>query len=163
MSCALWATCVKYPNPICPKWNLTRAEISLCVTLDTLIIREDLSRISSVHTCQAIISSAFPSILVQGSLHTARSIYQYEGVGAFYRGFLLNQMVWVPFNAVYLPLWEASKRACARFSGAGSVEKLDVRYELGSAFLCSAFAAGLTNPMVSAFLQIVGNVFILFT
>ncbi|KAG0558748.1 hypothetical protein KC19_10G051000 [Ceratodon purpureus] len=94
-----------------------------------------------------------------GSLHTARSIYQYEGVGAFYRGFLLNQMVWVPFNAVYLPLWEASKRACARFSGAGSVEKLDVRYELGSAFLCSAFAAGLTNPMdvIKTRLQVQGK------
>lgn len=107
------------------------------------------------NACQTMILSAFTSF-VQGSLHTARSIYQHEGIRAFYRGFLLNQMVWVPFNAVYLPLWEASKRACARFSGAGSVEKLDVRYELGSAFFCSAFAAGLTNPMVSAFPQTVG-------
>lgn len=65
-------------------------------------------------------------------------------------------MVWILFNAAYLPLWEASYRECARFSGAGSVEKLDVRYELGSAFLCSGFAAGLTNPMVSFFSQTMG-------
>ncbi len=78
-----------------------------------------------------------------------RSIYQHEGIGAIYRGFLLAQMVWGPYNAVYLPLWEATKRACVWYSGAESVEKLKIHYELGSSFLSSAFAAGLTNPMVS--------------
>lgn len=88
--------------------------------------------------------------MFQGSLHTAKTIFQHEGISAFYRGFLLNQMVWVPFNAVYLPLWETSKRMCSRLSGVDAVEKLDVQYELGSAFFCSAFAAALTNPMVSS-------------
>ncbi len=78
-----------------------------------------------------------------------RSIYQQEGIGAMYRGFLLAQMVWGPYNAVYLPLWEATKRACVWYSGAESVEKLSIHYELSSSFLSSAFAAGLTNPMVS--------------
>jgi hypothetical protein len=48
-----------------------------------------------------------------------------------------------------LPLWEATKRACVWYSGAESVEKLNIHYELSSSFLSSAFAAGLTNPMVS--------------
>jgi len=82
-------------------------------------------------------------------MHVVRSIYQQEGIGAMYRGFLLAQMVWGPYNAVYLPLWEATKRACVWYSGAESVEKLNIHYELSSSFLSSAFAAGLTNPMVS--------------
>jgi len=89
------------------------------------------------------------NLCLQGSLHVVRSIYQHEGIGAIYRGFLLAQMVWGPYNAVYLPLWEATKRACVWYSGAESVEKLNIHYELGSSFLSSAFAAGLTNPMVS--------------
>lgn len=83
----------------------------------------------------------------KGSLHTARSMYHQEGIRAFYKGFLLNQMVWVPFNAVYLPLWEFSKRVCAQVSQVDSLEDLAIQYELGSAFFCSAFAASLTNPM----------------
>lgn len=83
-------------------------------------------------------------------MHAVKSIYHHEGIGALYRGFLLAQLVWGPYNAVYLPLWEGTKRACVRFSGAESVEKLGVHYELGSSFLSSAFAAGLTNPMVSS-------------
>ncbi len=89
------------------------------------------------------------NLCLQGSLHVVRSIYQQEGIGAMYRGFLLAQMVWGPYNAVYLPLWEATKRACVWYSGAESVEKLNIHYELSSSFLSSAFAAGLTNPMVS--------------
>lgn len=84
----------------------------------------------------------------QGSVHAVKTIVAHEGVGALYRGFVLAQLVWGPYNAVYLPLWEANKRLCVRLSGAESVEKLGVQYELGSAFVSSAFAAGLTNPMV---------------
>ena len=85
----------------------------------------------------------------QGSVHAVKTIVAHEGVGALYRGFVLAQLVWGPYNAVYLPLWEANKRLCVRLSGAESVEKLQVQYELGSAFVSSAFAAGLTNPMVN--------------
>jgi hypothetical protein len=94
-----------------------------------------------------------------GSLHVVRSIYQQEGIGAMYRGFLLAQMVWGPYNAVYLPLWEATKRACVWYSGAESVEKLNIHYELSSSFLSSAFAAGLTNPMdvIKTRLQVQGK------
>jgi len=81
-------------------------------------------------------------------VHAVKTIVKHEGFGALYRGFLLAQLVWGPYNAVYLPLWEANKRLCARLSGAESVEKLGVQYELGSAFVSSAFAAGVTNPMV---------------
>ncbi|KAG0622558.1 hypothetical protein M758_3G106800 [Ceratodon purpureus] len=94
-----------------------------------------------------------------GSIHTAKSIFQQEGLRAFYRGYLLNQMLCVPFNAVFMPLWEASKRACAQLSGAESVEKLELQYELGSAFFPSALAAALTNPMdvIKTRLQVQGK------
>jgi hypothetical protein len=63
-------------------------------------------------------------------------------------------MLCVPFNAVFMPLWEASKRTCARLSGAESTEKLEIQYELASAFFPSAFAAALTNPMVRVSLNL---------
>ena len=57
-------------------------------------------------------------------------------------------MLSMPFNAVFMPLWEASKRVCAELSGAGSVEKLEFQYEIGCSLFPSALAAALTNPMV---------------
>lgn len=94
-----------------------------------------------------------------GSVHAVKTILAHEGVGAMYRGFLLAQLVWGPYNAVYLPLWEANKRLCVRLSGAESVEKLSVQYELGSSFVSSAFAAGVTNPMdvIKTRLQVQGK------
>jgi hypothetical protein len=79
-------------------------------------------------------------------VHAVKTIVAHEGFGSLYRGFLLAQLVWGPYNAVYL--------LCVRLSGAESVEKLGVQYELGSSFVSSAFAAGLTNPMVNILPQI---------
>ncbi|CAM6106937.1 unnamed protein product [Calypogeia fissa] len=94
-----------------------------------------------------------------GSLHAIRTIYQHEGIAAFYRGFLLAQLVWGPYNAVYLPLWEGLKRTSVRFSGAESMQKLEVQYELGSAFIAASVAAALTNPadIVKTRLQVQGK------
>lgn len=60
----------------------------------------------------------------------------------------MNQMLCIPFNAVFMPLWEASKRTCAQLSGAESVEKLEIQYELASSLFPAAFAAAVTNPTV---------------
>lgn len=84
-------------------------------------------------------------------MHAARTIYQLEGAAALYRGFLLAQMVWGPYNAIYLPLWEASKKVAVKFSEAESKEKLAVQYELGSAFFSASIASALTNPAVSVY------------
>ena len=97
-------------------------------------------------------------MILQGSWHTAKSIYRHEGICALYRGYVLNQMVWGPFNAIYLPLWEASKRASVHFSGAESTKKLDIQYELGSAFYSAGLAAAMTNPMVFLALASQGRV-----
>lgn len=35
--------------------------------------------------------------------------------------YLLLQMVWGPFNAVFLPLWESGKRVAVQYTGVGSV------------------------------------------
>lgn len=58
-------------------------------------------------------------------------------------------MVWGPYNALYFPLWEGTKRLSMWYSGAESISQLDMRWELGSSFCSAAIAAGLTNPMVS--------------
>ncbi|BBN16303.1 hypothetical protein MPTK1_7g05190 [Marchantia polymorpha subsp. ruderalis] len=94
-----------------------------------------------------------------GSLHAARTIYQLEGAAALYRGFLLAQMVWGPYNAIYLPLWEASKKVAVKFSEAESKEKLAVQYELGSAFFSASIASALTNPadIIKTRLQVQGK------
>ncbi|KAL2613289.1 hypothetical protein R1flu_024981 [Riccia fluitans] len=95
----------------------------------------------------------------KGSLHALKTIVRMEGFSALYRGFFLAQMVWGPYNAVYLPLWEASKRVAVKFSGAESKEKLAVQYELGSAFFSSSIASALTNPadIVKTRIQIQGK------
>lgn len=95
----------------------------------------------------------------KGSLHAATKIYQVEGVRALYRGFGLAQMVWGPYNAIYLSLWEATKRAAARYSGVESVHKLDVHWELLSSFFSASCAAAITNPMdvIKTRLQVQGK------
>ena len=71
-----------------------------------------------------------------------------EGIRALYRGFGLAQLVWGPYNAIYLPLWEATKRGAAHYSGVKSVHELEVQWELLSSFFSASCAAALTNPMV---------------
>eukprot|EP00850_Spirogloea_muscicola_P009630 SM000054S18116 [mRNA] locus=s54:562759:563797:- [translate_table: standard] len=94
-----------------------------------------------------------------GSMHAARSILQHEGVGALYRGFMLAQMVWGPYNAIYLPLWEATKQAAVRCTGVKSKKDLKIQWELLSSLSSAAFAAGITNPMdvVKTRLQVQGK------
>ncbi|XP_024535125.1 mitochondrial substrate carrier family protein E-like [Selaginella moellendorffii] len=95
----------------------------------------------------------------KGSLDTVKIVYRQEGFGALYRGFLLAQMVWGPYNAIYLPLWETCKRFAARYSQVDSVEKLDIGYELGSSFFSASVAAAITNPMdvIKTRLQVQGK------
>ncbi|KAJ7564855.1 hypothetical protein O6H91_02G036600 [Diphasiastrum complanatum] len=95
----------------------------------------------------------------KGSLNTVTTIYKQEGIVAFYRGFLLAQMVWGPYNATYFPLWEATKRLSVWYSGAESIEKLDLHWELASSFCSASFAAAITNPMdvIKTRLQVQGK------
>ncbi len=76
----------------------------------------------------------------RGSLHAAATIARVEGLLALYRGFLITQAVWAPFNAVYLPLWEGGKRLGMSLSGVASAADLPLRYELAAALVSSAFA-----------------------
>eukprot|EP00898_Chlorokybus_atmophyticus_P007165 jgi/Chlat1/744/Chrsp104S00023 len=94
-----------------------------------------------------------------GSINTAVTVYRTEGWRALYRGFGMTQAVWMPFNAVFLPLWEGSKQLAAHYTGAASVHELAVEWELLSAFTSSAFAAAITNPMdiVKTRLQVQGK------
>ena len=57
----------------------------------------------------------------RGSLHAASVIARVEGPRALYTGFGVTQAVWAPFNAIYLPLWEGTKRLGVRVTGVPSV------------------------------------------
>ncbi|KAL3679750.1 hypothetical protein R1sor_022706 [Riccia sorocarpa] len=118
------------------------------VTVPTEIIRQ-----------RQMVQTAGEPGAYKGSLHTVKTIVGVEGFSALYRGFFLTQMVWGPYNAIYLPLWEASKAVAVKFSGAESKEKLQVQYELGSAFFSSAVASALTNPadIIKTRIQIQGK------
>ena len=113
-----------------------------------------------------------------GSLQTAALIARVEGPRALFRGFGVtqvrlphslqflstntsihaSQMVWAPFNAVFLPLWEGGKRLGVRVSGCGTLDQLPVQWELASSFLASALAAAISNPadVVKTRLQVAG-------
>ncbi|XP_024543461.1 mitochondrial substrate carrier family protein E-like [Selaginella moellendorffii] len=95
----------------------------------------------------------------KGSLDAARTIYAQEGLGALYRGFLLAQMVWGPYNAIYLPLWERTKMLAVRYTGVESKEQLGMHWELSSSFLSASVASACTNPMdvVKTRLQVQGK------
>eukprot|EP00249_Psilotum_nudum_P029082 c39297_g1_i1 orf=326-1261(+) len=95
----------------------------------------------------------------KGSFHAATSIYRQEGLKALYRGFGLAQMVWGPYNAIYLPLWEAAKSLAVSYSRVETKEKLDLHWELASSFSSASFAAAVTNPVdiVKTRLQVQGK------
>lgn len=61
------------------------------------------------------------------------------------------KLVWAPFNAVFLPLWEGLKRLGMRTTGAASATELPLRWEVGSALAASAFAAALSNVRAPVF------------
>ena len=42
--------------------------------------------------------------------HAARTIWSAQGVKGFYRGFVAMNCLWMPWNLIYLTLYEASKR-----------------------------------------------------
>eukprot|EP00897_Mesotaenium_endlicherianum_P007363 jgi/Mesen1/6655/ME000340S05817 len=116
--------------------------------LATLVQSSVMVPLEVIRTRQMVQSKAAEGAY-NGSWQTARTLYVHEGVGALYRGFLLAQLVWGPYNAMYLPLWEATKRGCTRLAGVPTVKELPVQWEAASAFSSAAFAAFMTNPMSS--------------
>lgn len=43
-------------------------------------------------------------------LHATKTIYSSQGISGFYRGFLAMNCLWMPWNLIYLTLYEAGKR-----------------------------------------------------
>lgn len=66
--------------------------------------------------------------------HAARTIWNAQGVKGFYRGFVAMNCLWMPWNVVYLSLYEAGKRKAHEHwqrEGSGSGTGLLQRYVRG--------------------------------
>ncbi|KAL4423639.1 hypothetical protein ABPG77_009226 [Micractinium sp. CCAP 211/92] len=50
-----------------------------------------------------------------GPLAAVRQVYAAAGVPGFFKGFLTMNALWLPWNLIYLPLYEASKRQVYRW------------------------------------------------
>jgi hypothetical protein len=65
--------------------------------------------------------------------HAARTIWNAQGVKGFYRGFVAMNCLWMPWNLIYLSLYEAGKRTASEYrqhdgSGAGPGSGASWRY-----------------------------------
>lgn len=74
--------------------------------------------------------------------HCGYVMMQKEGVSSIYRGFLLHQFLWGPFNAIFWPMYEKSKSIFVEEEETNSVYK----YALCS-FASAAIAGAVTNPV----------------
>ena len=83
----------------------------------------------------------------KGSFHALTTIAKVEGPAALYRGFGVTQLVWGPFNAIFLPLWEGIKREGVARTGVSTPAQLPLSWEVGAALGASAVAAAASNPM----------------
>jgi hypothetical protein len=89
------------------------------------------------------------------SVKALRTIFTAEGVGGFFRAFVPHQLVWVPFNGLFL----MGLGKCKQFEN--EVLQVDSSgYAIGVAntFLSAGFAAVCTNPIdvVKTRLQVAG-------
>lgn len=73
-----------------------------------------------------------------------------EGFRSLYRGFLLHQMLWLPFNAIFWPLYEGSKKFLGDYKGI-KAEGEEASLPLWGYPVCSLASATLagaaTNPI----------------
>lgn len=55
-----------------------------------------------------------------GPFNAAASIMRSQGVGGLLRGYWLTNAVWLPWNTLYIALYEQSKLSLSRFLHASS-------------------------------------------
>lgn len=85
---------------------------------------------------------------------TIVDLYQSHGIRAFYRGFLLTQLVFVPFSATYFSVYEKSKSYYTQKA------ILDTPAQFACSFFAAAIASMITNPLdvIKCRIQILTNV-----
>jgi solute carrier family 25 iron transporter 28/37 len=77
------------------------------------------------------------------TLNLSRDIYSKEGVRGFYRGYLLSQLVFVPYTMIFFVTYEYLKKASVKYN----------RHDIGfggyllCASLSATFAGAVTNPL----------------
>lgn len=99
-------------------------------------------------------SSIMPGNQVLSPMQAARNIWRSQGVRGFYRGFLAMNALWMPWNLIYLTMYEAAKRKAyewkirengSRGSSKGSGLPAWVYPVCSSS--CAAVAAVATHPI----------------
>ena len=88
------------------------------------------------------------------SWKTIVDLYQSHGIRAFYRGYLLTQLVFVPFSAAYFSVYEKSKSYYTQKA------KLDTTAQFACSLFAAAIASTITNPLdvIKCRIQILTNV-----
>jgi hypothetical protein len=71
----------------------------------------------------------------------AREVWSQRGIGGFYRGFVPMNALWMPWNLVYLTLYESSKRRIYRYR----LEKLRIEGRNGG-ISCKEDVRVLSDP-----------------
>ena len=84
------------------------------------------------------------------SVAALKTIFSTEGAMGFFRAFVPHQLVWVPFNGIFM--W-----ALGRCKQVGDGEQTYIR-GVGNTFCAAAFAAACTNPIdvIKTRMQIAG-------
>jgi hypothetical protein len=63
--------------------------------------------------------------------HATRTIWSTQGISGFYRGFVAMNCLWMPWNLIYLTLYEASKRKLREYRRREGLAPVSRRYIRG--------------------------------
>ena len=87
------------------------------------------------------------------SVAALKTIFSTEGAMGFFRAFVPHQLVWVPFNGIFM--WALGR--CKQFEVDNGVEQTYM-IGVGNTFCAAAFAAACTNPIdvIKTRMQIAG-------
>ena len=75
-------------------------------------------------------------------LHCFQHVIKTEGFKGIYRGFLLHQLVWSPFNFIFFPLYEALKKANWLYD-----DHINTTIYPSAAFLSAIISGAVTSPL----------------
>lgn len=82
-----------------------------------------------------------------GSFDACRSILAQEGLRGLYRGYLVNQATWMPFNGLYFMIYEKSKSLCIEAGYEDGHDNLEPTAQFSCGAVAGVVAAVLSNPI----------------
>eukprot|EP00928_Gymnodinium_smaydae_P046314 TRINITY_DN3084_c0_g2_i2.p1 TRINITY_DN3084_c0_g2~~TRINITY_DN3084_c0_g2_i2.p1 ORF type:complete len:292 (-),score=47.33 TRINITY_DN3084_c0_g2_i2:115-990(-) len=82
-----------------------------------------------------------------GSRDAVLQILRHEGLRGLYRGFLVHQMTWAPFNGCFFAIYEKGKGWCINAGYEDGFDNLEPIAQLSCGAAAGVIAAIVTNPM----------------